>query len=340
MSSNTFDRPIIILSAPRAGSTLLFEILSTSEHLWTIGDESHALIEKYPVLNITAKNFDSNALYASDWNEDIGRCLLKDFESELRDSQDTSYGSYDGKIRFLEKTPKNSLRIDFLAELFPDALFIYLVREPKENISSIIQAWKSRRFRTYLRLPGWRGDWSLLLPKNWRSFKNKPIEEVACFQWQQANDSIIASLSRIPSERWCMLDYQELISSTEQTVKGLAKFCQIPFDNTLKKICSQPLTYSKYTVTAPIENKWLSNYKSIKDIWSKVIPTLTIINKQLLKFKLKPYNTIWPEEFEQSNPTNILINTSANAVYNGISRNAKCPCNSGNRFKHCHGKLR
>ena len=36
-----FDRPIIILSAPRAGSTLLWETLAASSQVWTIGGEGH-----------------------------------------------------------------------------------------------------------------------------------------------------------------------------------------------------------------------------------------------------------------------------------------------------------
>ena len=39
-----FDRPIFILSAPRAGSTLLFETLSQFPDIWTIGRESHDII--------------------------------------------------------------------------------------------------------------------------------------------------------------------------------------------------------------------------------------------------------------------------------------------------------
>ncbi len=40
-----FDRPIFIVSPPRSGSTLLFETLSQAPGVYTIGDESHVLIE-------------------------------------------------------------------------------------------------------------------------------------------------------------------------------------------------------------------------------------------------------------------------------------------------------
>ena len=43
-----FDRPIFIVSAPRSGSTLLFEVLSKVRDIYTIGGESHQMIEQVP----------------------------------------------------------------------------------------------------------------------------------------------------------------------------------------------------------------------------------------------------------------------------------------------------
>ena len=64
----------------------------------------------------------------------------------------------------LEKTPKNALRIPFIRKTYPDALFVYLYREPRDNVSSIMEAWRSGRFVMYPDLPGWQGlPWSLLL---------------------------------------------------------------------------------------------------------------------------------------------------------------------------------
>jgi hypothetical protein len=39
----------------------------------------------------------------------------------------------------------------------PDPYFIYLHRDPRETVSSMIDAWLSGTFHTYLELPGWRG---------------------------------------------------------------------------------------------------------------------------------------------------------------------------------------
>ncbi len=358
MHQSCFDRPIIIISAPRSGSTLLFELLSNSESLWTIGGESHAVIEKHKQLNITAKGFASNALDISDWDADIDQQLKADFEAALRDHQGKPYQKGLGPIRFLEKTPKNSLRIDFLNKLFPDARFIYLVRDPKENVASIMQAWRSGRFRTYPGLPGWGGDWSLLLPPGWQALKGKPLEQVACFQWCQANEHIMASLDKLPQERWHLVSYHDLVADPKGTTQKIVEFCQLPLDASLAERCEGKLPHSRYTVSAPKADKWLANYPAIAAIWPQTQACLHKVNQRLASRGISPFATELPpppkdlpannstvevstpsrakNKPEQANPQST---DSSSISYPNTARNAPCPCGSKLKYKACHGKL-
>ncbi|MGE6650120.1 sulfotransferase [Shewanella colwelliana] len=341
MTSNSFDRPIIILSAPRSGSTLLFEILSKSKHLWTIGGESHGVIEKHRQLNITHKQFESNALDESDWSQPLNNVLQDDFRAALRNSQGEPYTPDVGSIRFLEKTPKNSLRIDFLNKVFPDARFIFLVRDPKENVSSIMQAWRSQRFRTYPGLPGWNGDWSLLLPKGWQKLKGAPLESVATFQWQQANETIMQSLTKLAPERWQLMSYHELIASPQTAIAKLTQFCDIPFDDALQDLCRGPLPFSRYTVSKPAPNKWVSNFGEIQSMWPQMQSTLKQINTWLTRSGQTPLSEHWPAELAPTvDDSRSQLSAELNSPnYADVGRNAPCPCGSTKRFKHCHGKL-
>ena len=67
--SCVFKQPIIILSAPRSGSTLLFETLAKSDELWTIGGESHAVIEGMPEFSPGYQDSISNQLTEKDGDE-------------------------------------------------------------------------------------------------------------------------------------------------------------------------------------------------------------------------------------------------------------------------------
>ncbi|GIU04507.1 sulfotransferase family protein [Shewanella morhuae] len=328
--SACFDRPIIILSAPRSGSTLLFEVLSQNTALCTIGGESHAVIETIPELNVAIRGFHSNALTQEDATTDIIQQLQEGFTAQLRHADGSGVSLSDAPIRFLEKTPKNSLRIDFLNQVFPDALFIYLVRDPKENISSIMEAWRSNRFVTYPQLPGF-GDWSLLLPANWAQQKGNTQQEIAAFQWQQANDAIMASLLKLPKSRWHLLTYADLVAKPSQQLAAICQFCDIPFDSSFQQICATSLPYSRYTVSAPTPNKWLTNAAAIQHVFPEIKSTLRQINQLLVERAIEPLSEegITLKDHQESIDPKVL--------YQDISRNALCPCHSGKRYKHCHG---
>ena len=178
-TTQLFDRPIIILSAPRSGSTLLFELLSVSGSLWTIGSESHRVIDAVPALQPCPANNYSNRLTEVDATLELAERLRKAFLSELRSHDGRRYNNdSQTPVRFLEKTPKNALRIPFLDTVFPGARFIYLYRDPRENISSIMEGWRSGRFVTYPQLSVFAGAWSFLLPVGWASMRTCPCAPV------------------------------------------------------------------------------------------------------------------------------------------------------------------
>ena len=66
MSPPALDRPIVILSAPRAGSTLLFETLAQAAGVYSIGGESHQLIESIAALRPGRGVVSSNRLTRRD----------------------------------------------------------------------------------------------------------------------------------------------------------------------------------------------------------------------------------------------------------------------------------
>lgn len=178
-----FDRPLVLLSAPRSGSTLLFETLAKAPGLFTIGHESHRHIESLPGLHPSARGFDSNRLAAADATPAVIAGMHRNFAQSLRD-RDGHPPAAGAAVRLLEKTPKNTLRVGFMRAVFPDARFVYLYREPRAVLASMIEAWQSCRFGTYPNLPGWTGlPWSLLLVPGWRDLVGRPLEEIVARQW-------------------------------------------------------------------------------------------------------------------------------------------------------------
>ena len=123
-----------------------YGLAGTSDSMPVTGDPPLSPLhsESIPQFNPQTGMCTSNALSSVDVSDDISSRIHLAFLSQLRDSRGRPYSnnSFEGGSppRILEKTPKNAVRVSMLNELFPDALYIYLYRNPRENISSIIDA--------------------------------------------------------------------------------------------------------------------------------------------------------------------------------------------------------
>jgi len=336
LNNYQFEKPVIIVAAPRSGSTLLFEQLAKSEDFWTIGIESHQFIENIPEFNVTAGKCDSNRLTKENATLENISHLRGSFYQSLRNNNGVMF---DPKInhfkpRFLEKTPKNTLRISLLNEVFPDAQFIYLYRNPRENLSSIIDAWQSKNFQTYLNLPGRDTSWSLLLPEGWQDFHNAAVEELAVFQWNKANQAVIDDLSKIEKHRWTSLSYQQLVNNPQQTLRDLCEFAGV---SAAGLIDTNRMALSRYTLTQPSKNKWHKNAKLLKPIIGAVEETLANMATFLPDFQ--------QSDLDISIDDSALRNTFKTGARlqatdtNKLSRNSPCHCGSALKYKHCCGKL-
>ena len=260
-SDPLFDRPVFIVSPPRSGSTLLFETLARAPRLFTIGDESHQLIEGVPRLSPESRGFDSNRLLAEDATPAVAAALRQRFYEALRDREGRP-PQPGPRVRMLEKTPKNSLRVAFLARIFPEAHFIYLYRDPRQVLSSMIEAWTSGRFRTYPRLPGWTGSaWSLLLVPGWRELIGRPLHEIVAAQWEVTTRLLLDDLQALPVERCTLARYDALLTDPPAEIARLCAATSLDWDE-----AELALRLSKYTVSPPDADKWRRHAAEIESV--------------------------------------------------------------------------
>ena len=248
-----FDRPLIIVAAPRSGSSLLFETLAQAPGAYTVGDESHLQFESLPALRPEAHGYESNRLRAADATAEIADEIRRRFVAALRDRDGRPLPPDAAAFRLVEKTPKNALRIPFLDAVFPDALYVYLYREPEENLSSLIEGWQSGRFVMYPELPGWPGPpWSFLLVPGWRELAGASVVAIAAAQWQRTQQVLLDDLASLPRQCVLTLTYGELLADPETEIRRICAFAGLGWDRALPR--SLPL--SAHTVTAPAPGKW------------------------------------------------------------------------------------
>ena len=264
-SCNIFERPLFIISAPRAGSTLLYELLAQSPGVWTTDGESEGIIEGIPALHPSARAFESHRLTDIDADAETVRTLRAGFVAELRDWRGRRYLDMPGterprRVRMIEKTPENSLRVPFICAAFPDARFVFLHRDARQNVSSILEAWHHDGFVNIPALPGWRrGRWHMLLPEGWRDLDDSVLLDVAAFQWGAANHRALEDLAAVPRDRWMSIDYDELVAVPDAVVNSVCDFAGIDVDTRLAAALTRPLPLSGTTIRPPSPIKWRSN---------------------------------------------------------------------------------
>jgi Sulfotransferase family/Aspartyl/Asparaginyl beta-hydroxylase len=253
-----FDRPVFIVSSPRSGSSLLFETLSGAADVHTIGGEAHGLIEALPQLTPAARGWDSNRLAGADAAPATVTALRERFAAALRDRDGRAPTAR--PVRTLEKTPKNALRIPFLAAAFPEARFIYLYRDPRPTLASMIEAWSSGRFRTYPQLPGWPGPpWSLLLIPGWQDLIGAPLNRIVAEQWSTTTRILLDDLEALPRDRWRAVRYEAFIAAPQAVASDLCRTVDLRWDRALG--ASLPL--ARNTLSPPSTEKWRARAQEI-----------------------------------------------------------------------------
>lgn len=266
-SDVAFDRPVFIVSPPRSGSSFLFETLAQAPSVYTVGGESHEIIEGVPGLDVVSRRWSSNRLEAPDATPEIVSLLRARFAAALRDRNGNRPASH-ARVRMLEKTPKNALRIPFLAAAFPEARFVYLYRDPRQVLSSMMEAWQSGGFRTYPGLPNWRGElpWSLLLTPGWSELAKLPLNERVASQWRTTTTTMLDDLSALPADRWMVTRYDALVRDPNAEVGLICKAVEFDWDRQL----GADLPLSRHTVSRPRHDKWLEREADVEAAMEKI----------------------------------------------------------------------
>ena len=120
------QRPIVVLGAPRSGTTLLSQLLKAHPQLY-LADEPRILWK-----------------YGNDGRSDLLRSehATDAIRGEIRQRL-ASQVQAAGKTRLLEKTPSNSLRVPFVDRVLTDCVFVHMVRDGLQSVLSIREYWQN-----------------------------------------------------------------------------------------------------------------------------------------------------------------------------------------------------
>jgi hypothetical protein len=236
-------KPIFILGAGRSGTTILGVLLSMHRDIGFLNEPKamwHAIL---PAEDVGGSFNLSNAKYRLDAS-DADKCLLK--------RAHRIYGAYSrlvGCDRIVDKYPELSYRIPFVKAIFPDAKFIFLVRNGWETCSSISK-WSIR----HRKISGDEiHDWWGVNQKKWHNLVDQIIvpddyfansireirefrrqEDMAAVEWVATMRECLRLKERY-GEALHILKYEDMVNSTDESLGKLLSYCELTDDERFVK---------------------------------------------------------------------------------------------------------
>jgi len=263
------EKPIFIIGCNRSGTTLLFRNLSEHPDLWSLYVEAQEVFHSQfpvdpvegervagPVESYTATAI-RDGLYRQAHNKEAFQDRLLLSQVPPRFIQRPLNRLYKPPaIRLVEKTPANSLRIPFLAEAFPDARFIYVVRRGEAVVSSLMEGWK-RWNDTPESEPFRFKKWHYLVPPGWQEYVDEPLEIICALQWIESNRFAYQDLERLASDRYLLVRHEDLVSDPVSAYERILGFCGLRESEYFDSVVSRANTHA-YTTggSAPRRHKW------------------------------------------------------------------------------------
>lgn len=166
------------------------------------------------------------------------------------------------KQRFINKHPRNSVRIDYIRAIFPDALFIHVIRDGRAVVNSIVK----RIERDQDRRPLPFGDFCK--PPEWRRYLREDPVEQAALQWREITGYILSRRSELGA-RYHEFKYEDMCREPRRVLASAFEFAGLPVtDEILVRIPER------------LENM---NYKFREALTPAQVATVNGIQKALLE---------------------------------------------------------
>jgi hypothetical protein len=242
--------PVLVIGCPRSGTTILHAALALSPELASIRLEGHVLWEAFN--HPSRHSWSSNALLA----EDVTDTERKYVYWVMR--------VLGGRHRFLDKTPKNCLRVPYLNALFPEAAFVFLKRRAADNVSSLMQGWRARPRYVSYELPEaleGLGDlsgrtWSFVLIAGWRELRHAPLEEICAHQYVECNEAILRGRRELDPVRVVDVAYEDLVAHPSREIERVYGELGLPFADEAAAFAARLRHTPVNALTSPRPEKW------------------------------------------------------------------------------------
>lgn len=247
------EKPVFVVGTGRSGSTILGMLLSMHRSVGFLNEPKALWQAIYPHADVFGQYTKGPALY---------RLQEEDATEEVRRRARRLYGAYllaAASGRVADKHPELIFRVPFVRAIFPDAKFVFLVRDGFDTCRSI-DGW-SRRNGT--RRGGEVHDWWGADRRKWRLMQEQLVPEeesladageeiakldrhtdMAAVEWTVTMREGLRQMECRP-DSFHMIRYESLLKDPRGELGSLLKFCELHPDEVFLKFAEQQLSPAK-----------------------------------------------------------------------------------------------
>lgn len=245
----SIQKPIFILGTGRSGTTILGIVLSIHREIGYLNEPKAMWHLIHPHEDIIGNYSQGEALY---------RLTAEDATDDTRRRAAQMFGAYltaTRSKRLVDKYPELIFRVDFVRALFPDARFIFLVRNGWDTCHSIA-IWSAR---LGVQGNGEKHDWWGVADRKWRLLVQQLVKtdvlfsemadeikhferhlDRAAVEWIVTMQEGLRLMQASPD---CihLVRFEDLTAEPDKTLVALCDFCELPTDNMFREYARQTL---------------------------------------------------------------------------------------------------
>ena len=236
--NKALDRPVFVVGCGRSGTTILGNLLGQHPKLAYL-NEPRDIWATAPTTDIwsdaaTRRNGELR-LTSADATPETASSITREFILATHKQR---------AKRLVEKLPINSFRIDFINAIFPDALFIHLIRNGIEVARSIERVaptfnWYGHNDYKWDLLGNYAGAMGL---KDLTNLCGDNNFLRGLLEWRLSIDAAQTSLRILPAERQLEIRYDQLLGDPEQICSRLDNFIDLQPDRKMHTFATNNIT--------------------------------------------------------------------------------------------------
>jgi hypothetical protein len=209
------DRPVLMYGMPHSGTTISMRLAATHPDLANLS-EANSILQPHGYFDYANGDYVRTAADATP--AEVERLQHRfAFQAWLQN-----------RPRVLNKSPNNTVRLEFLRAVFPDAFFVHVIRDGRAVVHSLVWG-HARPGEPQDRFKPWRereDPFPGVKPPRWRELlRDNPLEQHA-LQWREALTYALAEEERLKLPV-LHLRYETLCQDPRGTLTRLFEFAQL-----------------------------------------------------------------------------------------------------------------